>query len=175
MRPSLLLLSSVFLSFACSDSSTADQEGPSSGPPPTEGVEGAEEELVVSTSERSFDPEPIGVAIRSMGETRHGPLRVVVEETEDGQVGYMAYRDLSGDGKKGDEFAEGGTFAEDPSEDWVLYIHTTHEIYGYDGRSGLLKYVLLDVDLAEGVSETRSITETFTLSLIHISEPTRPY
>lgn len=186
MRIPVLLLSGAGLSLACSGSSARDQEHRSSSLPPVEGnteesgspsVEFAPETRVGTSRERSLTPAPIGLAIRSMGETRCGPLRVVVEETEDGQVGFMAYRALfAGDGESA-EHGGGGTFAADPSAPWLLYVHTTHEFYGYDGRGGLLKHTFKvefaedgqptpqEVEagitlVAEGAPRTESIGET---------------
>ena len=152
MRPCLLLLPSSILALACSDASTSDQEEQSSGSPPVEGFEStseepvlppvriAAEEPVVTRRERALTPEPIGVPIRSPGEFPHGPLRVVVEKREDGQVGFMAHRVLFAEDGESAEHGGGGTFAADPSAPWLLYVHTTHEFYGYDGRGGLLKH-----------------------------------
>ena len=47
MRPCLLLLPSSILALACSDASTSDQEGQSSGSPPVEGFESTSEEPVL--------------------------------------------------------------------------------------------------------------------------------
>ena len=162
MRVPVLLLSAASLSLACSGSSTPDQEHRSSGSPPVEGnteepglpaVEVAPVKRVGTSRERTLTPAPIGLAIRSMGETRCGPLRVVVEEKEGGQVGFMAYRVLfEGDGESA-EHGGGGTFAADPSAPWLLYVHTTHEFYGYDGRGGLLKHTF-KVEFAEGRQPT---------------------
>ncbi|MDB4559343.1 hypothetical protein N9293_00410 [Planctomycetota bacterium] len=187
MRDPVLLLSVAFLSFACSDSSTPDKKGPSSGSPPVEGVEStsekpslppvevAAEETVATGRKRWLTPEPIGVTIRSVGETQCGPLRIVVEEKEDGQVDFMAHRVLfAGDGEKA-EHGGGYTFAAEPNAPWLLYVHTTHEFYGYDGRGGLLKHTFKvdfaeggeqfekGITWAEGAPQTESIGETLTV------------
>lgn len=178
MRPCLLLLPSSILALACSDASTSDQEGQSSGSPPVEGFEStseepvlppvriAAEEPVVTRRERALTPEPIGVPIRSPGEFSHGPLRVVVEKREDGQVGFMAHRVLFAEDGESAEHGGGGTFAADPSAPWLLYVHTTHEFYGYDGRGGLLKHTF-KVDFAEGVQPT---PEEIEAGLTHVAE-----
>lgn len=169
MRFLLLLACGSLLCTACSDTSTNAQ-----APSAESSGAGASPELAPphtdpgpSTPARPLTAEPLGVVIRTLGESDHGTLRVVVEETEAGRLAFMVHH-VTHD-QPGERYTSGAgsTFAEDPSAPWLIYLHTPQEIYAYDGRGGLHRqtFTFEDVGVATAERPARAHHENSTLTL----------
>lgn len=138
---------------ACSGDAARDLGADAGGPGADAGEEQPGEDVGFRETNASLQPKPLGVVIRSMGERQHGPLRVLVEEREDGKVHFMVHRLIREDGSERVEVGGGVSFAEDASAPWFVYLHTTSESYAYDGGGGLIRHTFT-IELAEGFVPT---------------------
>ncbi|MDA1265790.1 MAG: hypothetical protein O2816_11980 [Planctomycetota bacterium] len=94
-------------------------------------------------------PEPVGMQLSATGTLRSGPLTVEVLE-KDGRP-YCSYsrRIVSTNptvletGHQWSDIGGGFHVADDRAAPWIVYVHTTHELYAFDGRGGLERQVLV--------------------------------